>query len=146
MGYGIARSMAPSGLKKALPFFVVELALRDDDAVRSNPPTRGQQWPLQQCFVLELVEQSVEVPKVRYQDGIQQRIAERVVEVPKVSCQECFEAVKDVPQERISADRDFEPRPAVAAHSGADTKLSFRNGFWRRTVHRLRSRVNECNS
>ena len=48
---GIARGMAPSGLGKALTFRVVELALRDDDAVRSYPPARGQQWPLQQYFV-----------------------------------------------------------------------------------------------
>ena len=60
---GIVRSMAPSGLKKALSFRVVELALRDGDAVRSNPPTRGQQWLLQQRFVPELVEQLVEVPE-----------------------------------------------------------------------------------
>ena len=68
---GIARSMAPSGLKKALSFRVVELALRDDDAVMSYTPARGQQWPLQQCFEPELVEQCVEVLKGRYQDGIQ---------------------------------------------------------------------------
>ena len=59
---GIARSMAPSGLKKALSFRVVELALRGD-AVRSHPPARGQQWPFQQCLVPEMVEQLVAVPK-----------------------------------------------------------------------------------
>ena len=80
---GIARSMAPGGLEKALSFRVVELALRDDDAVRSHPPARGQQWALQQCLVPEMV-------------------AERVVEVPKIMCHEFFEAVKGVPQERIS--------------------------------------------
>ena len=44
----------------------------------------------------------MEVPKGRYQDGIQQPTAERVVDVPKISCQEKIEADKDVPQERIS--------------------------------------------
>ena len=58
---GIARSMAPSGLTKALSFRVVEFASRDDDAVRSYPPARGQQWPLQQCLVQELLEKLVEV-------------------------------------------------------------------------------------
>ena len=71
--------MAPSGLKKAVSFRVVELALRDDDAVRAYPPARGQQWPLQQCLVPELVEQLVEVLKGRYQDEIQQPTAEQVV-------------------------------------------------------------------
>ena len=75
---GIARSVAPSGLKKTL-FFRVELALRDDGAVRSIPQARGQQWPLQQRLVPEMVEQLVEVPKVRCQDGIQQRTAEQIV-------------------------------------------------------------------
>ena len=50
--HGIACSMAPSGLKKALSFCVVELAFRVDDAGRSYPPVRGQQWPPQQCLVL----------------------------------------------------------------------------------------------
>ena len=98
---GIARSMAPSGLKKALSFRVVELALRDD-AVRSYPPARGQQWTLQKCLVPKLVEQLVEVLKERYQGGIQQPTAKRVVEVPKISCQEYVEALEGVPQERIS--------------------------------------------
>ena len=62
------RSTAPSALKKALSFGVVELALRDDDAVRSHPPARGQQWSLQQCFVPEMVEQLVAVPKGRHQE------------------------------------------------------------------------------
>ena len=66
---GIVRSMAPSGVKKALFFRVVELALRDDDAGRLYPPARGQQWPLQQGLVPELVEQLVEVLKGRCQDG-----------------------------------------------------------------------------
>ena len=61
-----SRSMAPSGLTKALSFRVVELAFRDDDAGRSNPPARGQQWLPQQCLVPELVEQLKEVPKGRY--------------------------------------------------------------------------------
>ena len=91
---GIARSVAPSGLWKALSFRVVELALRDDDAVRSYPLALGQRWPLQQCFVPELVEEMVEVLKERYQEGIQQPTAERVVEVPKISCQEYIEALK----------------------------------------------------
>ena len=129
---GIARSMASCGLKKALSFRIVELALRDD-AVMSYPPARGQQWPLQQCFVPELVEHLVEVLKARYQDGLQQPTAERVVEVPKISCQECIEALKGVPQERSSEEK-FE------VHTSSP------NGFWRRTVHRLRSRVNERNS
>ena len=90
---GIARSMAPSGLKKALSFRVVELALRDDDAVRSYPPARGQRWALHKCLVPELVEQLVEVLKGRYQDGIQRLTAKLVVEVPKISCKEFFEAV-----------------------------------------------------
>ena len=73
--------MAPSGMKKALSFRVVELALRDDDAVRSDPPARGQQWPPQQCLVPEMVEQLEAVPKGRHQDGFQQPTAEQVVEV-----------------------------------------------------------------
>ena len=101
---GIARSMAPSGLKKALSFRVVELALRDDDAVRSYPPARGQQWPVRLCLVPELVEQLVEVLKGRYQDGIQP-IAELAVEVPKISCQEFFEALEGVLQEWISEEK-----------------------------------------
>ena len=105
---GIARSMAPSGLKKALSFRVVELALRDDDAVRSYPPARGQQW-----FVLDLVEQFVEVLKGRYQDGIQQPTAERVVEVPKISCQEHIETLQGVPQERISEEKKIEVHKIV---------------------------------
>ena len=60
----IARGMTPSGLKSALSFRGVELSLRDDDAMMS--------WPLQQRLVLEMVEQSVDKPKGRYQDGIQQ--------------------------------------------------------------------------
>ena len=43
----IAPCMAPSGLKKALSFRVVELALRDDEAVRSVSQARGQQRPEQ---------------------------------------------------------------------------------------------------
>ena len=60
---GIVRSTAPSGLRKALSFRVVELALRDHDAVRSYPPARLQQWRLQQCLLPDLVEQLVEVLK-----------------------------------------------------------------------------------
>ena len=86
--------MAPSSLRKALSFRV-----RDDDEVRAYPPARGQQWPLQQCLVPELVEQLVEVLKGRYQDGIQQPTAERDVEVPIILCQEFFEALKGVSQE-----------------------------------------------
>ena len=85
---GIARSR-----RRPCPS-VVELALRDDDAVRSIPQARGQQWPLQQRVWWKC-------RKGRYQDGIQQRTAERV-EVPKISCGENAEVAKTALQERIS--------------------------------------------
>ena len=73
----------------------------------------------------EMMEQLVEVPKGRYQDGIQHRTAQQivalpapvlaiperiseqceVVDVPKISSQERVEAVKSIPQERISERR-----------------------------------------
>ena len=59
----IARSIAPGGLKRALSFRVVELVLRDDGAVGSIPQARGEQWPLQQRLVPEMVEQLVKVPR-----------------------------------------------------------------------------------
>ena len=85
---GIARCMTPSGLKKILSFSVVELALRDDEVVRSVSQARGQQQrPLrprfvEQSLVPEMVQQLVEVPKVTYQDGIQRRTAEHIVDRP----------------------------------------------------------------
>ena len=109
-----------------LSFRVGELPLRDDDAVRSYPPARRQQWSLQQCLVPEFLEQVVEVLKGRYQDGIQQPTAERVVEVPK----------------SISRHSRVSPRSGFLRKSSRCTKLSSWNEFWRRTVHRLGSRVN----
>ena len=45
---------------------------------------------------------SFKAVEIALRSGIQQPAAERVVEVPRIPCQEFFEAVKDVTQERIS--------------------------------------------
>ena len=117
---GIARSMASSGLNKALSFQVVELALRDDEAVRFVPQARGKQLPLLQRFVeRSLVPEMVE--QLVAQDGIQRRTAEQIV---------AFRApvLPDRISERISEQSEITKVTETSdfeAYSGEDTR-----GLW----------------
>ena len=72
--------MAPSGLKKALSFRVVELALRDDEAVRSVSQARGQERLLRSSE--RFLEQSevFEVTKISSKDRILQRTGDQILE------------------------------------------------------------------
>ena len=79
---GIARCMAPSGLKKALSLRVVKFALRVDEAVRSISQAQGQQRPLPErsserfSGYSEVFEES----KISSKDQILQRTGGQILE------------------------------------------------------------------
>ena len=103
---------------------------------RSIPQARGQQWSLPQPLVPEMVEQLVEVPKERYQDGIQQRTAEQIVALPApvLLCSQSGFSRESLNRARLSK----LPRPQAKTGScsvqwsrtlSRYTKLPITNGF-----------------
>ena len=84
---GIARSMAPSGLTKALSLGAVRLASQERVQQRSPPERRFGKISCEdrilQCsvdqIVREMVEQLEEVPNMVSQGGIQRRTVEQIV-------------------------------------------------------------------